>query len=217
MKLLPPKAEVSTAHDQAVGESSVDLIADSITHPLAVAFNKSSSPNYLAAVEAAKHAHKYSEVQLGKSSIHMAVFSADRVQLSRALHLIRYINGLKSTRIFAGGKLLASSFQTEEVINCYLSSLECNDWRAHCHKIVIDAFMEERSTRNAMIDLNIFDSKHNENRYLFPCSYLAGYGGSGLVLQKAYVASPTDQIQALAVKKGCSWCPNFKPGDFKKL
>lgn len=200
----------------ATVKQEVDLIGDSISHPLAVAFAKSSSPNYGAAVELAKMANKYAESVVGKSIIHMAVFSGDRVQMSRALALVRFIKGIKSAQIYAGGKLLISSHKTEEVINCFLTASACNDWRAHCHKIIDDAFMDDRRGAGTMIDLDVFSSR-KPNRYLLPCRYLAGYSGTSLVLEKDYVATPVDQVQALAVRNDCAWCPNFKPGDFKKL
>lgn len=196
--------------------SLVDPIADSLTNPLAVAFSKSSSPNYGAAVELAKLASKYAENTIGKSVLHTAVFSADRVQMSRALALLRFIKGIKSTQIYAGGKLLISSHKTEEVINCYLTAAACTDWRAHCHKIIDDAFMDERRHRSTMIDIDFMSTK-KENRYLLPCRYLAGFGGTALVLDREYVAKPIDQVQALAVRNDCAWCPNFKPEDFRKL
>lgn len=211
MKLLPPKgkAEVSTAPDRAVGVSSVDLIADSIEHPLAVAFSKSSSPNYLAAVEAARHAFKYDELPQGKSVLHMAVFSADRVQLSRALHLLGYIKGLRSTRLFAGGKLLTSSLRIEEVINCYLTSLACKDWRAHCHKVISDDPLEMPGLR--------WSQPKKPTRYLIPCTLVASYGGRQAVMESLFGSTVQDKLQAIGVRRGCSWCPNFKPNDFKKL
>lgn len=200
----------------ATVKQEVDLISDSISHPLAVAFVKSSSPNYGAAVELAKTANKYAESAVGRSIIHMAVFSGDRVQMSRALALVRFIKGIKSAQIYAGGKLLISSHKTEEVINCFLTASACNDWRAHCHKIIDDAFMDDRRNGGAMIDLDVFSSR-KPNRYLLPCRYLAGYSGTSIVLERDYVAKPVDQVQALAVRNDCAWCPNFKPDDFKKL
>ncbi len=207
--MLPSEGKAGIATAPSEGLSSVDLIADSIEYPLAVAFNKSSSENYGAAVEAAKHAIKYEERPQGKSWIHMAVFSADRVQLSHALHLLGYIRGLKSTRLFAGGKLLTSSLRIEEVINCYLTSLVCKDWRAHCHKVISDDQFEIPSL--------LWPQQKKATRYLIPCALVADYGGRQAVTESLFGSTVQDKLQAIGVRRGCSWCPNFKPNDFKKL
>ena len=197
MKLQPAgkSVEISLLQRQYTRAGEIDLIADSLKHPLAVAFNKSNSSNYFAAVEAAKYAHKYTEVVQGKAVMHMAVFAADRVQLLQALHLLRYIKNLKSTRIFTDGQLQFSSHRIENVINCYQTSLGCHDRRAHCYKIVDES----------------------NKKYLIPCAQVAVYGGSAAVREGFFGASIVDKLQAIGMQRGCTWCPNFKPSDFRKL
>lgn len=199
---------VSLPQSNQVSFDNIDLIADSITHPLAVAFGKSSSTNYMAAVDAAKRGIKYGEMTNGKSVVHMAVFSADRVQLSCALHLIGYIKGLKSTRIFSGGRMLIGAGNLENVIGCYLQSQSCNNWRAHCHEIITDW-------------PNYFDYLESEeqkyDKYLVPCNRLLRSGGRRSIIKDISGTSAAERLQAIAVEKGCEWCPNFHPEDFKKL
>lgn len=221
MKELPEKQE----------SSSVDLIKDSLDYPLAIAFSKSSSPNYGAAVELAKLASKYAYTPIGNSVMHLAAFSADRLQMSRAMALLRYIKGLKSTHIYAGGKLLSSAHRTEESIDCFLTASACNDWRAHCHRTIRNPFADD-SERTRWIgsdlampgfgkingQLAVIEPKRKAfQKYLFPCKFMTRYGEIHFRLDPHSPVSAIDQIQAIAVGQDCAWCPNFKPEDFKKL
>lgn len=209
----------------------IDLIADSLRHELIIAFSKSSSPNYGAAVDLAKMASKYSENLIGKSTMHKAVFFADRLQMSRALALLRYVKSWKSTQLYAGGKLLSSAHRTEEVIDCFLTASACNDWRAHCNRTIRNPFADD-SERTRWIgsdlampgfgkingQLAVIEPKRQAfQKYLFPCKFMTRYGEIHFRLDPHSPVSETDQIQAMAVRNGCDWCPNFRPSDFKKL
>lgn len=210
--------------------NKVDLIADSLANPLVVAFSKSNSPNYSAAVALAKLASKYSENTIGNSMMHMAAFAADRVQMSRALALLRYIKGLKSTQLYAGGKLLASAYRTEEVIDCYLTASACNDWRAHCHRYIRNPFAggDERlrwtgndlqmpTISTALGFPRLVNPKPEKfSQYRFPCKFLVRFGEIHFKLDSNSPVSAANQIQAMAVAQDCAWCPNFKPEDFTK-
>lgn len=210
---------------------TIDPIEDSLTYPLAVSFTKSSSPNYMLAVELAKQATKYAYTNVGKSVLHLAVFSADRLQMSRAMALLDYIKGLKGTRLFAGGKLLHSTYKTEEVANCYLTALACNDWRAHCHRIIRSPFANDSARKEWIKNdlampgftkigarLTLFEPKVKKfDQFIFPCSYLVRYGEIHFRLDANSEVSVTNQIQAMGVSRDCAWCPNFKPVDFRKI
>lgn len=210
--------------------NKVDLIADSLSHPLVVAFSKSSSPNYGAAVALTQLASKYSENKVGNSVMHLAAFAADRVQMSRALALLRYIKGLRSTQLYAGGKLLASAYRTEEVIDCYLTASACNDWRSHCHRYIRNPFAggDERirwtgsdlqmpTISTALGFPRLFNSKPDKfSQYRFPCKFLVRFGEIHFKLDARSPVSVTNQIQAMAAAQDCAWCPNFKPTDFVK-
>lgn len=211
--------------------NQVDLIADSLSHPLVVAFSKSSSPNYGAAVSLAQLASKYCENKVGNSVMHMAAFAADRVQMSRALALLRYIKGLRSTQLYAGGKLLHSALRTEEVTNCYLTACACNDWRAHCHRYVRNPFaggderirwtgsdMQMPTISTALGFPKLINHKPEKfSQYRFPCKFLVRFGEIHFKLDAGSPVSATNQIQAMAVEQDCAWCPNFRPDDFNKM
>lgn len=200
----------------------VDLIADSLSHPLAVAFSRTNSPNYGAAVELAMLGSKYAELQLGRSVVHLAAFAADRLHMSRALALLRYIKSWKSTQLYAAGKLLYSAYSTEQAINCYLTAAACSDYRAHCHQVIRNPFADvaERMkwVSTAVTIGGLAGAKRSRfDEYMLPCRHLTYAGTIHFKLDRSHEVSPADQIQAVAVSKDCAWCPNFKPGDFKKL
>lgn len=200
----------------------VDLIADSLSHPLAVAFSKTSSPNYGAAVELAMLGSKYAKLDLGNSVVHLAAFAADRVHMSRALALLRYIKGWKGAQLYAAGKLLYSAHSTERAINCYLTAESCNDYRAHCHQVIGNPFadIEERAARvSACVTIGgLLDAKRGGfGEYMLPCRNLVYAGEVHFRLGRSPEVSLADQLQAFAVSKDCAWCPNFKADDFIKL
>lgn len=200
----------------------VDLIADSLSHPLAIAFSKTSSPNYGAAVELAMLGSKYAKMDLGNSVVHLAAFAADRVHMSRALALLRYIKSWKCTQVYAAGKLLYSTHSTEQAINCYLTAAACNDYRAHCHQVVGNPFagIEERTARissDVSIGSLLGETLADLGEYMLPCRNLAYAGTIHFRLNRNAQVSPADQIQAIAVSKDCAWCPHFEPSNFRRL
>ena len=190
------------------GAGSVDLIRDSIEQVLAVSFPKSKAAGYAPALNLAEQADKYAEVDLNGSVMHYAVFGSNRAQIGMALALVRYLKGVKATQFYARGQLIVEQHRIEEVLSCFMESSACNDPLAHCNKVVSDPFA--RSDQGGVsFDIGAPDS------YLMPCAYLTRFGA--VALHEKHPASPVDQIQAKAVKLGCDWCPNFNPGDFKKL
>ncbi len=191
--------------------TSVDLIRDSIEHVVAVSFPKSRSAGYAAAVNIAQQAEKYGEADMGGMLFHYAAFGRSREQVALALAVARYLEGIKAVQFYAGGKLIIERMRTESVLACYLEACACNDHLAHCNKVVTAPFS------GAVVDndLGDLDDLLTKAGYLFPCAFLLRWGAPGL--QRNHPASPEDQIQAMGVRMGCDWCPNFRPGDFKKL
>lgn len=203
MNSLPSKLE-STA---------VDLVKDSIEQVIAVSFPKSRSAGYSAAVNIAQQADKYAEADMNGTLFHFAAFGHSREQVAFALSAIRYLEGIKAVQCYAGGKLVLERYRVESVLTCYLEACACKDHRAHCNKVVTNPF-NGPVLDNGRVDLD-FDGSGSVGGYLFPCAFLLQWGNPGI--QHGHPASPQDQIQAMAVNKGCDWCPNFKPADFKQL
>ena len=195
------------------GGASVDLVRDSIEQVVAVSFPKSRSAGYAAAVNIAQQADKYGEAIMNGTLFHYAAFGRSREQVALALAATRYLEGIKAVQFYAGGKLILERMRIESVLTCYLEACACNDHRAHCNIVVTNPFTGGFAD-NDVVSLDLDDLRAPAG-YLFPCAFLLQWGGPGL--QRGHPASPEDQIQAMAVRKGCDWCPNFRPGDFKKL
>lgn len=194
-------------------QTAVDLVGDSIEHVVAVSFPKSRSAAYSAAVNIAQQADKYGEADMNGTLFHYAAFGRSREQVARALSLTRYLEGIKAVQFYAGGKLILERHRIESVLTCYLEACACNDHLAHCNKVVAAPFSGAVAD-NELVSLDLDDLRAPAG-YLFPCAFLLQWGAPGL--QRGHPSRPEDQIQAMAVRKGCDWCPNFKPGDFKKL
>ena len=193
--------------------TAVDLVSDSLEHVVAVSFPKSRSAAYSAALNIAQQADKYGETEMHGTLFHYAAFGRSREQVARALAIARYLDGIKAVQFYAGGKLILERHRIESVLTCYLEACACTDHQAHCSKVISNPF-QINSTDNGIVSLDL-DELRSPAGYLFPCAFLLQWGGPGL--NKAHPSSPEDQIQAMAVRKGCDWCPNLKPSDFKKL
>lgn len=198
----------STLPERRTG--SVDLVRDSLDHAVAVSFPKSRSAAYAAALNIAQQADKYSDTEVNGTLFHLAAFGRNQEQVARALSLCRYLSGLKSVQYYAGGKLIIERHRIDDVLSCLMEANACNDHRAHCNQVISDPF---RLTDKIGVSFELDDMKPVTS-YLLPCMYLTKFGA--VTLHKNHPATPEDQIQALAVKRGCEWCPNFKYGDFKK-
>ena len=196
----------------------LDPLKASYRYLLCIAFAETNSPSYSLALGIAQHAAHYEEGTIGKKRLHFAGFAKTREDVGRARSLIQYIAGWKSFQIFAGGKLIQNIWQVNEVLECFLEASGCDDWRAHCHKIIDDPFIEKQEERGISVSLTLVEKPPLKkaieiDRYVFPCSLLH----HRFRFQTDHPSTPQDQIQAAAVATGCDWCPNFKPPEYKKI
>lgn len=186
---------------------------------LAIAFPKTRSANYGAAVSFARRAVFYEETEVEGTLYHFAGFGSDRAQVSLALSATRLMLNIKGTMFYAGGKLVMERFRIESVLSCYLTACGSKDYRAHCHTVINDPFQVKSAASDSfsldMMDFVRMDSQTPTVQCLFPCRFLAGFSDMGL--SGRHPSSQEDQIQAAAVRRGCDWCPSFRPGDFKKI
>jgi hypothetical protein len=198
--------------------TAVDPLKDSLDHLLAVSFSKSTSQVYPLAVNIAEGAAKYLEIEVNRKPVHLVAFAKNREDAARALALVNYVSGWKTTQIFAGGKVVQNPYEVTQVLDCYLEASACNDRSAHCHTVIDDPYNEEveTSTRGVSIRLSLEPGRLQQrveiDRYVFPCSFLKGR----FRFQVDHPASPHDQIQAAGVKQGCAWCPFFDPSEYSK-
>ncbi len=197
---------------------AVDPRAESQRNLLALSFAKSPSEVYPLAVHVAQGAARYAEVEIGKQKLHLVSFVKTPEDAARALALLHYIAGWKTTEVFAGGKLVADGYGVAEVLECYLHASACNDRTAHCHTVIDDPYDAEAADPGGFTvrfaqNASRFSKRVEVDRYLFPCSFLQ----PRFRFQPDHPASPANQIQAASVKEGCAWCPYFDPAAFKKI
>lgn len=197
--------------------TGIDLLAESLSHPVAMSFQTSTSTSYPLAVAVAQQATRYAEVPLApKKMVHFAVFSSDVVQAARARAAIGYVGRLKGTKVYAAGRELQFTNSVMDVLDCYLAAQSCTDWRAHCYRAV--PWPGHLPIPNNIKSLNSLEYGSAASKrprvieYLLPCRLVAHRAGHGLSrLSFNHPAGVNAQIQSLAVDIGCSWCPRFDP------
>lgn len=165
---------------------------------MVVVFTQSSSPAYAIAVEFARGAMNYGEVALGKKLSHAAAFGRTREQAARASALLKIVVRWKGTQTFtsAGG---ADPYHIIDVLDCYQQSLSVSEPKAHCQVVHMDVYRTE------------------ETYYMVPCRHLQGWFHSIIEEQNFHPAKLPARTEALAVRKGCSWCPHFSPLESRRL
>lgn len=194
--------------------SKIDPLEDSKSHLLAMAFVKGNSPFYELAVNVARGAAKYEAFTTGKVVTHLVAFAKSKADAARALSLLRYVASWRGVQVYAGGKLVQAVHASYEILDCYVTSLACDDWRAHCYTIVDDPSRSLARGVNYTISIR-FDERPEDkpkraDRYVFPCTLLHPY----FRFQLDHPSTFKDQIQAASVRRGCDWCPNFKADNF---
>lgn len=173
-------------------------------HLVAIAFEKNSSPNFNLVLGMCQEASAYAV----QDSLHIAVFSA--AEAERALVVLNSAKAWRSLKVFLDGKLQFNAFTAVELLECYLSSQRCNDWRAHCFEVIA----HPRNQSDPRFQAWHMRSPVKSDRYVFPCKRLLR---SNFKLDPSHPSSDADQVQAFAVKLGCESCPNFNPQNFRKV
>lgn len=152
--------------------------------------------------------------------MHFVAFSRTREDAGRAVALVNYVSSWKATQIFAGGKPVQSGWKVTGVLECFLEASASKDWTAHCYYVIDDPFIAEPEDQSLSLSFSISEKPQipkqtvEIDRYLFPCRFL---WDERFEFQIDHPSKPDDQIQAGAVRFGCSWCPNFKPTEFRKI
>jgi len=165
---------------------------------MVVVFTQSASPTYAMAVEFARGAANYGEVALGKKLSHAAAFGRTREQAARASALLKIVVRWKGTQVFtsAGG---ADPYHIIDVLDCYQQSLSVSEPKAHCQVVHMDVYRAE------------------ETYYMVPCRHLQGWFHSVIEEQSFHPSKLPARAEALAVRKGCSWCPHFNSTEARAL
>lgn len=213
-------------------EGSGDLIQQANRFVLAVLFPRSKSAIYPLALNLARSASLYQEMELEGRVFHVAFFAADIDSMKRALSLLNFASRITHTQIYGRGQLISNPFRAAAVIECYMNSLKPGDYRAHCHvskRYRVDAGNNRLTGPSSKIpeityvsidvriddELLIDDGPYDTSSFMIPCGYITKF--ADFKLSPNFPGSIADQITAAGAKCNCDWCPNFKPGDVKKL
>jgi len=188
----------------------------SLNNLLVITFAKNRTHTYPLAVSIARGAFKYAETEIDKQTIHMAVFSATKKDVNRALALTGYLFGHRDVGIFIKGRFIADRHKIIPTLKCYANAIKCADYKAHCQLVIDDPFSEKYHSSGLSLQITLSKEKQKPQiiqRYLFPCKYLHLY----FKFQKDHPSLPENQIQAAGIERSCDWCPNFQPSAFQKL
>lgn len=195
-----------------------DPLTESIGNLMVVLFPKSTSKNYPLAVNIAVGAAYYDAKLIDGVLINYAVFSKNREQAGRLQGLLDYISEWKGVQFFINGQLEKDLIKINRVLVCYLKASSCNDWRAHCFKVIDDPLRQEINDHRSELIIRITDKPAMPkvaieiDQYVFPCSLIYHFK----VFQANHPATMEDQIQAESVRFGASWCPLFDATNFQK-
>lgn len=196
----------------------INLIEESFTNLLTVQFSKSSSQSYRLAVNVSEGAGMYQETKIGAHTIHTVVFRKNREDAARAVALLQYVAGWKSTLVYGGGKLLQDRYKTSQVLRCYLEAAACEDWKAHCYVVIDDPF--EKSKEQSGIDTSIIitadavTEERTVEEYIFPCKFLNPHFRR---MNQKHPSAAVHQIQAAAIAIGCDMCPYFNAKGYENV
>nr|WP_310616927.1 hypothetical protein [Pantoea cypripedii] len=158
---------------------------------LMLVFPKNLSTQYSMSVSLSKMSPHYREGNLDKKLYHLVAFENEAKQLSLASSIAKMIAGIKGSHAFLNGDFKADVYGISDVLSCYVTSMKADNANAYCQLP------------------NQLGAK-----LLLPCKFIAGWGYT-MTIESDH--SLRDQIQALAVRKGCEWCPNFHPENIKKI
>lgn len=217
MNAPQPRSEIIAEVEGAFDPSSA-----SRDFVLVVMFPRSRAGSYASAVAAAKLASVYREnVVDGNVVNHVCAFAKSQQQMSLALMVMNWVGDLRGVQVYASGRILSEPRSVAPVLDCYLTSLTCTDWRAHCNVIVDDPFRRDEFT-GVSLTINAFGEiggidEAPEVSYLHPCRLVHDRRWSRRPLSPDHPSSPADQIQAHAASIHCEWCPNFHPEDFRRM
>lgn len=203
-------------------EVQAQLIVKSVDARFVIAFPKSKSQNFQAALSLAKLADTFEEIKDGKSIYYLSSFEINL----RNVSLIKAIMDLalfwKGVHIFLNGQPVNRTRLLSEMLGCFRDSFRATDKKAYCFQVVEDVG-EPQNTGPLVFELNLFKSedefipraeKKETTKWIHPCKLLAN---SHRYLSKDHPASLQSQLQAQAVKFNCDICPNFNAENLKKL
>jgi len=166
-------------------------------------FQRSKSPAFPEALDIAKTSDRFDDTKcIDGNKLYEASFAL--VDTETIWRLSRLISGWQSTRIFINGKQLINTWTISTVMNCIMEALRCDDWRAHC--LVVEKKPSLRQKTESCDDIDLMMSAPDVDKFHFvPCRHIAR--NNVVQVEHLHPATAWAQIQAMAVKNGCYWCP----------
>lgn len=180
--------------------------ADYVATWVAVVFPASRSPSLSAAIEIARGAAQFSAIGTGRGMLYVAGFEPHREQAARAVALLQLVGEWKGVQVWAGGRQ-RGVWPARGVLECFITTETCTDWRAHC--IVTVDVAQYPPGGGALISLLTGAAPPPppppKDMRVFPCQRAR----QGFRFDHMHPSSYADQAQAAAVAMGCDWCPRF--------
>ncbi|MFA5489617.1 MAG: hypothetical protein WC284_10410 [Candidimonas sp.] len=198
---------VSTAH-------TIESAFDPAQWMVVVAFHKSTSKQFPAALELAQQAGRYEVIPFGGTPMHVAGFAPTETDARLALALLDIVSGWKGVFTFSKGDQVRNKWTLVEILRCYLTSCRCEDSTSHCFTMIDDPSFVPVKSFSMHISVEYVDTTRpvEIDRYVFPCRLLS----HDMKFEADHPASLRSQVQAAAVNHGCWICPRFDPGNLKK-
>lgn len=185
----------------------LDVIEKLLSYPVVIVFPHTRHFGVRDSLAQAGHASVYAVGEYGNGKHHLLGFASMTDQLSEIMVFVDLLAGIRGVQFYFNGLLLNKrGYEVQHVVNCYIQSQKCTDWRAHCHRIIEIDFEEPGKGKW---------SDSNSVKYISPCHIAFNYNRRSI--SPEHPSSLKDQLQAYAVDAGCEWCPNFDAAAFIPL
>jgi hypothetical protein len=198
------------------------------------AFPKSVSKNFSAALNLAQNANRFCVIDIEGKPYHLAAFGNTQQQTDVCGFLIDIISQWKGVHFYVKKRHVSNYYAIKSVLECYQNSMRCASPQSYCHTIKEDFSINEIVSNDEIKDVSnkksigfslsiadVFSSlnpkktNQNDNQWLHPCRKIVDYYNDRIDLRLPF--TPQEQMQVLAVKHDCEWCPNFNAKSLKRL
>ncbi len=182
-----------------------------------VMFVRSRSEAFSLALDVARGAHLFAELDLRPMKVFAAGFLSTAKGARQAMDLIHYVRGWRGTHFYAQGRMIIGEMEPaihlEAVLQCFANSCSARDYRAHCFRLIDDPFRPlspYRTFDHVAPYFRHYEAAAEDGTYVFLCSHMIKW----FRVQRDHPASIPYQIQAEGVARMCDVCPRFDPDDF---
>ncbi|MGN5537807.1 hypothetical protein [Alcaligenes sp. Lyrl_28] len=207
------KLELTISNTQPI---AVDPTSESMNYMVMVAFPKSTSKNYSAALSLAQHASQFKVANIGDTLMNIALFDKTTKDAQTAVALIQRVGEWKGVMIFSNGVRAKRWYEVTETLNCFIQSAQCRNPLAHCVSIIDDPEAPP-SMRNIVSIVEgsrpIKTKTVGIRRFAFPCRLLL----RDMKIERGHPASIPDQIHAAGVAHNKLLCPRFNPDAYAQV